>query len=502
MVELESTKDLEALRTTAINLDKSLRSLLRENAKLRRENLQLKGLDPEQIELLLKVDMTAPAGTEAGSKSGDGPPGSPDGTKKAPKKPPSVTGRTPQPKLEQKTLDVPLEDSTCPDCEQPIVAFDSWDSSEAVTVTRAVYTVVSERRQKGRCGCPDKVHTAPSQVLKMRSGGRYSVELTAHVAVNKWCDHLPLERQARRMQRAGLDVTPQALSDQTMALAEELRTHRDQVLAELLASPVLGVDETSWKRQRKGGSEYRAIIGLSTPTAAGYIFSESKDTDRMERFLEGFTGTLVCDGLLVYGCLADRRSETGTPITLAHCWAHVFRKFRDASADFPIAIEMMQLIGKLYDVDKRAGPFPGNDEVRRRRKKLRAKHSKKILAQIRRLALKLIDVPKDLTIRDAAAYLLKYWDGLKVFATDPDVPLDNNGCERDLRQAVQGRKNHYGSASERALETASVLYTLIQTCLKLGVDPEKYLVEAVRRRRADSGDIYLPRHALAESLAA
>jgi hypothetical protein len=57
---------------------------------------------------------------------------------------------------------------------------------------------------------------------------------------------------------------------------------------------------------------------------------------------------------------------------------------------------------------------------------------------------------------------------------------------------LQGRKNHYGSRSDSGLETAAILYSLIQTCLKIGVDPEEYLVEAVRSCRLPQPRTLLP----------
>jgi hypothetical protein len=93
---------------------------------------------------------------------------------------------------------------------------------------------------------------------------------------------------------------------------------------------------------------------------------------------------------------------------------------------------------------------------------------------------------------NAISYTLSLWKGLTVFVDDPNVPLDNNGTERDLRQVVQGRKNHYGSRSDRGLETAAILYSLIQTCMKIGVDPEEYLTEATRARRLDEPRTLLP----------
>jgi hypothetical protein len=44
------------------------------------------------------------------------------------------------------------------------------------------------------------------------------------------------------------------------------------------------------------------------------------------------------------------------------------------------------------------------------------------------------------------------WRGLATFLTDPRVPLDNKPAERGLRGVVLGRKNHYGSKSERVGE--------------------------------------------------
>jgi len=501
VLEVESITDVGSLKSTVVELEKAVRSLTRQNLELQREILQLKGLDPQQISLLFQLEVPPPSDAAEGpSADGDHEPESNhEDTKDEKPRPRRKSGRTPQAKLPVARVDVPLESKTCPDCDLPVISFDSWDTSEMITVTRAEYSLVSERRQKGRCGCPDKVHVAPTTILKMRSGGRYSVQLTAHVAVNKWCDHLPLERQARRMARSGVEVTPQALFDQTSAMADELRPVYDELINELLGSDVLGIDETSWRLLQKGGSEYRAAIGLSTPTGSGYLFSEGKGTDVMEQLLEPFSGTLVCDGLKVYSCLAERREASGAgPMTLANCWAHVMRRFRDAAKDFPVAEKMMALIGELYDIDRRAGPFPGDDEVRRRRAKARSKESTAVLARIRRLALKLRDMPKPLSVQEAAAYLLGHWSGLTVFVKNPDVSLDNNGCERDLRQLVQGRKNHYGSGSDRGLMTSAVLYSLIQTCLKVGVDPEVYLVEAIRRRRQDPAEIYLPRHAAAE----
>ena len=65
-------------------------------------------------------------------------------------------------------------------------------------------------------------------------------------------------------------------------------------------------------------------------------------------------------------------------------------------------------------------------------------------------------------LRRAIEYMGAHWKGLLRFLEDPRVPLDNNATERALRGPVQGRKNHYGSKSERGTRVAATLYSLLE----------------------------------------
>ena len=71
------------------------------------------------------------------------------------------------------------------------------------------------------------------------------------------------------------------------------------------------------------------------------------------------------------------------------------------------------------------------------------------------------------------------WDsGLLRFLDDANVPIDNNGTERCLRGVVIGRKNHYGSRSQRGTEVAALFYSLIESAKLAGVGPHTYLKAA------------------------
>ncbi|MEZ4329176.1 MAG: transposase [Polyangiales bacterium] len=84
----------------------------------------------------------------------------------------------------------------------------------------------------------------------------------------------------------------------------------------------------------------------------------------------------------------------------------------------------------------------------------------------------------------------RHWDGFKRFLDDPRVPLDNNATERGPRGPVVGRKNHYGSKSERGTKVAAILYSLLETAKLHGVEPTAYVHDAAVAVRR--GEVLLP----------
>ena len=62
--------------------------------------------------------------------------------------------------------------------------------------------------------------------------------------------------------------------------------------------------------------------------------------------------------------------------------------------------------------------------------------------------------------------LLKEWDNLWRFITNPDIPPDNNEAERTLRLSVTHRKVCGASRTIWGAEAISKLFSVIQTCNK------------------------------------
>ena len=145
----------------------------------------------------------------------------------------------------------------------------------------------------------------------------------------------------------------------------------------------------------------------------------------------------------------------------------------------------LALIRQLYDIDSEAG-----DDIEARRT-FRDTRSRRVVDELRLWLLANIPRhPKTTAIGNALRYPIRNWEGFKRFLDDPHVPLDNNATERGLRGPVVGRKNHYGSKSDRGTRAAAILYSLLETAKLQDVEPTAYLVEAVRAARR--GEVLLP----------
>jgi len=190
------------------------------------------------------------------------------------------------------------------------------------------FVIEKHLRKKYRCRCNANVVTAPGPD-KLIPGGRYSVEFAAEVAVNKYQDHLPLERQVRMMKREGLSIDSQTLWDQLYGLSRHVEPTFEALEQRPLASPVVHADETGWplldKKKRKNESR-GSVWTLSTPEVVVYRMMASKSEEDGKKLLGSYTGTVVADGYVVY----ENLSRAG-PYRLVHCWAHVKRRFDSSS---------------------------------------------------------------------------------------------------------------------------------------------------------------------------
>jgi transposase len=367
-----------------------------------------------------------------------------------------------------------------------------FEDSEEVTVVERHFVLVKHRRQKYRCRCNANVVTAPAP-LKLKPSCRYSPEFAVEVAVAKYLDHSPLERQVRIMRREGLLIDSQTLWDQLNTLAHHLEPSYKATRERVLASPILFADETSWRLLEKDTKKWW-VWGAASHDAVYYEIRDSRSTESAEGLLEGYKGIVMADGYGVYESL----SRASPNLTLVNCWQHARRKFEDIAENFRReSAEILSLIGELYEVERvlprwdPSAPDSAQREVLEERGRLRKTRSREILGRIRDWAYAERPLPES-ELGKAIAYMGARWRGLTRFLEDPRVPLDNNHAERAMRGVVLGRKNHYGSKSRRGTEVAAIFYTLLETAKLAGVEPKAYLTRAIRTALAEPGAVTSP----------
>ena len=132
---------------------------------------------------------------------------------------------------------------------------------------KLTYHVEHHARQKYRCACNGAVVTAPG-AAQVIPGGRYTPAFAVGVAVAKYADHLPLERQVRMMAREGLIVESQTLWDQIQALARHLEPTYEALGQRALAAPVINVDETRWALMGTAQPAAGTVWGVHAPTVS------------------------------------------------------------------------------------------------------------------------------------------------------------------------------------------------------------------------------------------
>ena len=403
-------------------------------------------------------------------------------------------GPTEQPALPNIVVmhELDVADAICNSCGGQLVEWEGQtEDSEEIESVQRCFAILQHKRKKYRCKCGGCVETAPGP-KKLIPGGRYATSVAVAIAVDKYADHLPLERQAQIMNRQGLVLESQTLWDQIDALAARLQPAYERLHEYLLTKDVLGADETTWKLLgHQGKSSKRWYTwALCADDAVFYRLDESRSAEAAGKIIRDFKGTLVSDGYTAYHAL----KKQGADFRIAHCWAHVRRKFVDAENSARMQCgQVLDLIGKLYEVERE---ITGPPEERLR---IRNERSRPLIDQIHRWALSTPSLPQS-PLGKAIGYMSSLWQGLQVFLEDPNVTLDNNAVERALRGVVVGRKNHYGSRSVRGTEVAAILYSLIETTKLCGLDPDHYLKVAASAA-IDGVKIPLP-HEVAATLGA
>ncbi len=368
-------------------------------------------------------------------------------------------------------------------------SFIGYDTSEQLAVIPRQYYVIAYKRAKyvprhdEIAGAEQGVRTAPrpEQILP-KSIGHCSV--IADVVVRKFVDGLPLYRQEAIHDREGIDLSRQTMSGWMIHLDQRLSPLMAAMKRLLYQGRVIHIDETRLQVLNEAGRKNTQqsqmwVYGGGPPDqpVIWYQYAETRGGEVPLEFLytednNSYSGALylVTDGYVGYTALSE------TPLILGHaaCWAHVRRRFVEAThgrKNTAAAHQMVALIRKLYQVEKTVREKPPEE-----RKTIRLAQSKPILDKIKGwLDEKVAKVLPKSPLGEAIAYALRLWSKLTTFLEDGHIEIDNNKAENAIRPFVIGRKGWMFSGSPRGARASATLYSLVETAKANNLEPWAYL---------------------------
>jgi transposase len=385
-------------------------------------------------------------------------------------------GRQPLPEsLPRVEKVIACEEQKCCTCGQETSVI-GYDQSEQLDVEPARYFVQVIKREKRACRSCEQgtVTMAPLQPRIVEKGLASDTVVIATV-VAKYCDHLPLYRQAAILEReAGLEMGRATLDGWVMRVGELLTPVTQAMRKDLLGAAYLQADETTVPVQMhdRRGSHHEAYLWQYGKPGGETVFDFclGRGREGPKKFLGEWEGILQTDGYQAYDGVG------GPKLVHVGCWAHARRKFVDAVKVNPQdaeAVKMVVRMDALFLVDRDA--------------RQKALNSAERLAQRRELAQPWVDeiqeacralskqVLPQSTLGKAVAYTMNQWPKLVRCLEYEEVELSNNLAENSMRGVALGRKNWLHVGSVKAGPKVAAILSVVESCRRIDVPVKEYL---------------------------
>ena len=235
--------------------------------------------------------------------------------------------------LARNEIVIDVDGNACPCCGGALHLI-CESVSEMLDWVPAELRVLRVRRPKYACRSCGTAHQAPAPERAIAKGIA-TPKLLAQVLTAKFCDHLPLYRQAQIFARHGVPMQRSTLSNWVGGACWWLEPLHQRLAENLFASTKLFADDTPigvldpGRGRTKTGRLWAYTRddrpwGGPDPPAAVYFYSPDRKGEHPAAHLKGFKGVLQVDGYAGFEQLTE-----GGDIILAACWAHVRRKFYD-----------------------------------------------------------------------------------------------------------------------------------------------------------------------------
>ena len=311
-------------------------------------------------------------------------------------------------------------------------------------------------------------------------------EAIAHIMTQKFVMGCPLYRQEQEMNRKGIKLSRQTMSNWILkAMEDYLAPVYEQLHKELLTRDVLHADETTLQVLHEPGKKpqsdsymwlYRTSRDTDKPIVL-YEYQSGRGAKHPKEFLAGYKGYLHTDGYAGY-------HDLGEDITVVGCWAHARRKFDEAVKSLPkgktkgsSASQGLAYCNLLFEIEQGL-----SEETAENRYEQRLKQAKPVLDAMFAWANTRTAAPKS-ALGKAFTYLKEQWPYLTNYLNDGRLEISNNRAERSIKPFVIDRKNFLFANTPNGANGSAIMFSLIQTAMENGLDPYKYLTWLMKQAK-------------------
>jgi transposase len=303
--------------------------------------------------------------------------------------------------------------------------------------------------------------------------------LLADIIVRKFGDHLPLYRISEILGREGIKISRKLLSQWVMHCGSCLTPLYNEMLKRILLSGNIFVDESPINVQAKGhvikGYMWVIVGGEGpNPPYRVYYFSENRSHKHILNILKDYKGALHSDKYGAYETLSKNNNITWNP-----CWAHIRRYFFEIeSGDLDFRDWILKKIQNLYLLEKEGWALSPEERLKMRQEKAEPL----IEEMIEKVKEKISEgsyLPKS-KFSKALNYFAGLIPYLKNYIKSANSHIDNNIAERAIRPLAIGRKNWLFFGSMNAGQYSAMIFSLIQTCRGLSINPLEYIEDIFR----------------------
>ena len=390
--------------------------------------------------------------------------------------------------------------AACTCCGSDRIVKMGEDVTETLEVIPRQWKVIQTVREKFTCRSCEKISQPPAPFHAIPRGWA-GPSLIAMLVFEKYGQHQPLNRQAERFAREGVELSLSTLADLIGHAAIALQPIHALIETHVRAGHRLHGDDTTVPLLARGGAKKarfwtyvrddRSWNG-GAPPAAFFRFSRDRAATNPNQHLAGWQGVLQADAYGGYNDLYRTDRDAG-PVTSALCWAHARRKFfeladiarnvrkgKPAHQISPVALEAVKRIDAIFDIER---DIHGLDAAARLA--VRQVLSRPLVNNLHDwLQEERAKLSRHNKVAKAINYMFEKdgrWKAFTAFLDDGRICLTNNAAERALRGIALGRKSWLFAGSERGGERAAAMYTLIVTAKMNDIDPQAWLADVLAR---------------------